>query len=273
MFSWRRVRRGEYERLTGRALPAGVYAGDVVDQHVASWCGCCYLVAAVQCVEDRARIAHTKRTGAAPPSLRVSMQAVMDHFREWDAPTPGWNACHGGFPLHVLECLARRECPLLLEGPSRWFGFARTTTRCLRSDATFEVRRARRLPPSQVQHSLLHDGPLVLEVNADTLKAVTPGGLVYDLTPRDPNHAVCVVGWTTRHGVMCWIVRNSWGTRRAPRALPDDLSCVANGYNVCSVEWEPWRGTPDDPGFVLLPASFPPLHRTQLSPWIVADVA
>ena len=64
------------------------------------------------------------------------------------------------------------------------------------------------MPHAAVRALLLRDGPVVLEVNARTLKSVDARGRVQDLTPRPSNHAVCVVGWEGD----CWIVRNSWGT-------------------------------------------------------------
>ena len=56
-------------------------------------------------------------------------------------------------------------------------------------------------------------GPVVLEINAQTLKSVDREGIVTDLAPNVPNHAVSVVGWkqTSRAG-PCWIVRNSWAS-------------------------------------------------------------
>ena len=119
---------------------------------------------------------------------------------------------------------------------------------------------------------ILKDGPVLLEV-AGTLKRVDAKGVVQDLTPRPSDHVVCVVGWTERGGEACWILRNSWGKRRVPLRVPDNVDqCVGIGYHKCRVEWEPWTGMPEDPGFLLLPCRFPPLHATTPSPWMACTV-
>jgi hypothetical protein len=256
-------------------VPNGRYASDAVDQHAASWCGCCYLVAAAQTVQDRAHIALARaRVPHARP--RVSLQSLLDHFVEFDAGL-GWNACHGGFPLHVLHCLADGRCPLVLARvPNEpWFGFPRAVERCPRPDAAeWRVVHPRRVRPEDVLDALL-DGPLVLEVSAETCKRVDARGVTVDLTPRPSDHAVSVVGWTHApgDGTRCWIVRNSWGAARVPRDVPDDMDvCVGRGHNTCSVAWEPWSGMPSEPGFLLLPTSYAPLHADAPSPWVVATV-
>lgn len=268
-FSWRAVRRSDRA-----GVPPGNYAADAIDQHTPHWCGCCYLVAAAQCVEDRARIALARCGGRTAPT-RLVLQTLLDHFVEWSAG-PGWSACHGGFPLHVLQCLADGTCPMLVEEETQcaaWWGFPRVLRRCPAPTARYRVTNARRVAPHTVRDALVREGPVVLEVNATTLKSVDARGVVTDLTPRLPNHAVCVVGWRRVGRCDCWVVRNSWGATHVPRDLPTDLeTCVGPNRNECVVEWEPWRGDPHDPGFLLLPQSFPPLQSTTPSPWIAATV-
>lgn len=273
-FSWRRVRA---EDAPAAGVPPGAYATHAFDQHNMSWCGCCYLVAAVQCVEDRGHIAAARRAAAAgappPRRARLSLQRALDHYGALDAE-PGWNACHGGFSLHVLRCMAEGRCPLVAPAAHpEWRGHPRALAATARSDVGLRVARPRRLAPDAVRAELLARGPVVLEVNAATLKSVDARGVAVDLAPRAPNHAVAVVGWTTDAAAgPCWVVRNSWGARRVPRALPSDLGCVSHQGNACEVEWEPWSGDPRDPGFLLLPASFAPLRATAPSPWVAADV-
>jgi hypothetical protein len=276
-FSWRRVDGADHARRTRVPLAGGRYASDAIDQHAASWCGACYLVAAAQLVQDRAHIALGKRVyPRCPRAPRLSLQALLDHFEEWEAG-PGWNACHGGFPLHVLECLEARTCPLALsaeERPGLSVGFPRLLGWCHAAPAArFEVAHARRVPLGRVRETLLHEGPVVLEINAGTLKSANARGVVTDLQPRETNHAVCVVGWEVRDGEECWVVRNSWGKDRVPADVPADADdCVGRGFNTCRVEWQPWRGDPRDPGFVLLPTRYAALSATAPSPWIAATV-
>ena len=267
MFTWRDLR-------GHAAVPDGRYAVDAVDQHRAAWCGACYIVSAAQMVQDRAHVALAiaGRRSTGPPNL--SLQSLMDFFEEWGAG-PEWNACHGGFPLHVLSCMERGECPLVVGQPGEWAGFARTTASCPRPDlAHVRVSRPRRVPPRHVRRCLEAGGPVVLEVNAHTLKTTDARGVVSDLAPRLPNHAVCVVGWTRVAGAGdCWIVRNSWGTDRVPVDIPDDHEvCVGRGYNRCTAVFERWNSDPADPGFCFLPARFAPLDNESPSPWIACDV-
>ena len=116
-------------------------------------------------------------------------------------------------------------------------------------------------------------GPVVLEISARTLIECDARGVATDLTPRDSDHAVCVVGWTTVDGVPCWIVRNSWGKRRVPAEVPRDLTCVTRDANDCVVTWRHWVGAPDRPGFVYLPKAYAPLHSATPSPWIAARIS
>ena len=256
-FSWRSM------GVERPSLPAGRYASDVVDQHRNGWCGWCYLVAAAQMVEDRALIAMSKSEGRLPHG-HVSLTAFENTlFHEQYEDDDGWTTCHGGSSLHVLECMQDGRCPL------RW---------TLDGDTTFlfeevSVFKSRRVPPWEVRSELHSRGPLVLEVNAATLKSARKGdGKVQDLTYREPNHAVCVVGWEGDS----WIVRNSWGTGgTVPVEVPSnykECSSTRHETNTCGVHLQTWNSRPDDPGFVYLPMSFAPLHVSFPSPWIAADV-
>lgn len=257
-FSWKNVRNRP-------GLPSGNYTADVFNQHMPTWCGCCYLVSAVQMIEDRLAVARRTPTRR----IHLSLQDVLDHFNAASER----NACHGGLTSHVLECFATGTCPLHPSPtPSHdWVGHPRSAV-SPKSIPSFRVQRVRRVPPTEVAHELYKRGPLVLEVNAYTLKRLSANGCAADLTPRPPNHTVGVIGYRCVDGQDCWILRNSWGTHRVPKALPEDLSCVATDQNDCIVEWEYWSGATDAPGFVYLPISYPPLHATDPSPWVTADV-
>lgn len=271
-FSWRHVNEDDYYKQTGRILPTGRYAGDAVDQHAPAWCGCCYIVAVAQMVEDRARIAMALTRGRSSRHWHLCVQTLLDHFRERSVGN-SWNACHGGFPVHVLECMQRGTCPLSWKaGVERRYGFARLLWKSVKTDLRVGVETPQRIPNAEVKTAILLRGPVVLEVSGERLKSLDERGIVTDLSPAPANHAVCVVGWTEYGGVEMWIVRNSWGSVRVPHAIPADLGCVTQGSNECDVDWDPWSGDPRDPGFLLLPCSFPPLHASSPSPWIEAAV-
>lgn len=263
-FDWRNV-------SDHSTLPDGNYVGDVVNQHGDHWCGCCYVVSAVQMVEDRYRIDVSKKYRKSPVSTNINIQTILDHFEE--KGLQNWSACHGGFPLNVLSCLSNRECPVVWERErGSLLGYSRGgMTACEASSPFAElvtIQNARRIPEKDVKRELLESGPVLLEVNGNTLKSYDSKGVVHDLTPAPPNHAVTVVGWKGND----WIVRNSWGRETVPYEIPSDLSCVGRGRNDCLVKWVRWSGIPDDPGYVLLPMRFEPLHSKTHVPWIVADV-
>jgi hypothetical protein len=218
----------------------------------------------------------------------VALQDVIDRYVERNVEGV-WNACLGGVPLHVFKCLQDGACPLRVLGAADGervcpflAGHPRAPSSLASSSATsrdapFRVVGSERVPEASVRGHLVSGGPVVLEVSAQTLKAVDGDtGVVVDLTPRPSNHAVCVVGWTVRGGRDCWIVRNSWGARRVPVDLPEDYeTCVAQDVNTCAVRWEHWAGDPADPGFCYLPCAYPPLAAAtqgHSSPWIVAHV-
>lgn len=238
---------------------------EVFDQHAKSWCGACYVVAVVQVVEDRGNLLLGKRT----PRQRIDMQVVFDHFHD-SGMEDGWNACHGGFPRKVVACLAEKRCPLKVTQAPRWFGHPRSLQRTLTSDAPFVVTGGERLPAARVKDELRAHGPVVLEVNAGVLKLLDARGVVTARAYAQPNHAVAVVGWVVRGGVGCWVVRNSWGKKRVPADIPDDLSCVTHAGNGCTVQWEYWVGDPEDPGYCYLPVEHP--CATVDDPWIAPRV-
>ena len=259
-FSWRATRAHGH-------VPDGTYAGATFDQHSMGWCGCCYIVAAVQAIEDRGHIARPQN-----PRHTVDMQTVLDHFStSASAEGSAWNACHGGSVMHVVKCLVSRACPLLTTRHKRWLGHPSRTARTPLSTAPYRVASVTRFRTRDVLAELYRHGPVILEINANTLKSCDRDGVVTDLAPAPPNHAVSVVGWRhTQSAGLCWIVRNSWGQNRVPVDIPDDTLCVDKDGNRCEVEWTYWAGDPANPGFCYLPMSYPMLHTSD--PWIVPHV-
>lgn len=259
-FSWQTVHNHP-------SVPDGVYADAIFNQHSVGWCGCCYIVAVVQTIEDRGHIARPREA-----RHRIDMQTVVDHFNtSASSDDSQWNACHGGYPLHVVECLMSKVCPMVTSRrPKRWLGHPSRTHHTPLSTVPYTITRVKRM--QHVKEEIYARGPVVLEINAQTLKSVDREGIVTNLQPDLPNHAVSVVGWrhTSRAG-PCWIVRNSWGQHRVPKAVPDDVMCVDEDGNRCEVEWEYWIGDPILPGFCYIPMSHPMFHAAS-DPWIVPFV-
>ena len=269
-FSWQKIGRGLEAKSTG--VPPGSYAAAVFNQHSISWCGCCYIVATVQSIEDRGFIMARRRNPRAVRAV-LDMQLILDHFDEMSSDIPGWNACHGGFADDVIQCMARGTCPMRTRQVDKWRGFQRRHVVTPLGDAPFKVTGYVDVPERDVEAHLLRDGPIVLEVSGVAVKSVDVHGVVVDRSVVDPDHAVSVIGWTRRQGRDCWIARNSWGGKRVPHEVPDDyLTCVGVGYNECNVSWDYWVGDPNMPGIFYLPRDLPTLHKTDPSPWIVPQI-
>jgi hypothetical protein len=281
-FSWRS---GRDAYRTGVPLKRdGLYALDAIDQHAASWCGCCYIVSTVQAIDDRIFIQIARGpTGVdvtrAGRKLSISLQSVMDHFQEWnDSSELGWNVCHGGSVTHVLQCIMEGRCPLHKkrkgehnEG-SDLIGYSRRRENCDTPNTGFSVLSYRRILNEEVKKDIVDRGPVILEMSAQTAKSVDRKGVVKDNSLKQPNHSVSVVGWERVQGEEFWVVRNSWGKNRAPRNIPTDyMFCVGVGRNTCVNHWEAWKGIPSDPGFFLLPVSHPSLYA-DISPWISVEI-
>jgi hypothetical protein len=281
-FSWREID-AESGQLAKVPHP-GVYASDVFDQHQKGWCGACYLVSAVQCVDDRGYIASVRRMGRLPllPRRRVSLQTTMDHYQlfQGSKEEEGWNGCHGGLSSEVFQCLVEKGCPLDWEAKRDgfdWSGFVRSVGKWGKRDEAsggYSVLSHSSIPPNEVSRHIVSDGPVVLEVSAEVCLSADERGVCVDLLPRSPDHAVCVVGWREVDGVgVCWVCRNSWGKEKVPDNLPHDYTtCVGVDYNQCNVPTHAWTGMPSDPGFFLLPCSYLPLMNRHSSPWIAPRV-
>ena len=257
--------------------PVDRYAGNCMNQHSEGWCGMCYMSSAVQCFEDRAHLATARYAGEKIPRLRMDIQMVLDYFKDSTAPK-GWNACHGGFPMHVLKCIKDGVCPIKWEydkGDRNLLGYSRgkvgqAKRRAERRPAP-RIVSVRHIPHADVEREIMERGPVVLEVSGDVIESADPEtGICTELHHTEVDHAVCVVGWETRHGVRCWIVRNVWGKQGHP-SEPKSFKCVKVGQNECKVPWKKWTGDPTDPGFCLLPCSFAALKASP-SPWIAPRV-
>lgn len=250
-----------WQRVPGRLFRGPQsFVTNAFDQHSVSWCGCCFVVAVVQCVEDRGHIRLGRR-------VRIDMQTMVNHVSE----VLGTNACRGGLPVDVLTCIMNGTCPLMrAQQRTRWTGRPERVFRTPMSDVPYTVTGIDDgIYSHDVRDIIRRDGPVILLVNSDTLKTVDARGVVTDLAFKPLNHAVTVVGWRDDD---TWIVRNSWGRMRVPSALPDNLDvCIDDATVECDVEWEYWIGDPRNPGFLYLPMTAEALQPPH-APWIVPQV-
>lgn len=274
-FSWQRIH-------DDPRLPSGNYADNVMNQHAGGWCGACYLVSTAQMIRDRVHIALARRHKKRVPAPRGDFQRLLERFDGWNAQ-PGWTACRGGYPEFVLDCMrADAACRSFLSleesssSSSSLLGHVRFLERLLPpppppSVIEYELGDVERVQDSDVRAALRRDGPLLLEISAKTVKSVDDRGIVQDLTMRDVDHVVCCIGWTRlRDGCDAWILRNSWGKKRAPMRLPQCAATGSNDPTECDAQWIPWRGDPQNLGFFYLPCVY--TQQSPITHWISASV-
>ena len=260
-FSWRSVAEARGDDDVRPPLPKGRYACDPIDQHSKEWCGACYAVATLQMLQDRIRIQRSAHRDAPAPIEALSVQDLVD-----DLQRLGTVACAGGYAEQVVHLLHMGVCRLRREGADGWTGQPRIGRRQHRGHPLDVcVSPMSVLPPSvdAVKRAIAEFGPVLLDVAYATVLSCDPTGTVSDLTPREADHTVCVVGWGVRNGAACWLARNSWGTHgRGPRS--------SDGRRDT-----PWLGDPDDPGFFWIPMAYAPLTASgeHGSPWMHAHVS
>lgn len=266
-WNWARVREEEARAWSrghaGAHLAPGSYASRVVNQHRAGWCGCCYLIAVVQMIQDRWNllIGQHALLKVMYPYAELDAQCMLDEYDKFRGGMfSGWTACHGGDPRQVIACFNNGSCRLFVApgdgGP--WSGHARSKERQTceeRARPNIRVGEVRTIPNTRdaVKRAIYDRGSVALGIDAQCLIAARDG--VADTTSRvKRNHAVTVVGWQ-RHGDEgeCWLIRNSWGAETVPNNLPADIKCVKRDANSCSESTRPWRGMASLPGYVLVP--------------------
>tara|TARA_B100001540_G_scaffold226642_1_gene200879 strand:+ start:3469 stop:4362 length:894 start_codon:yes stop_codon:yes gene_type:complete len=288
--SWRQLTADEAEdRGVAFRGSVPVIAADRFDQHRKNrWCGACFLVSAVQFVEDRVHLFRCRRASEAggymPARITFQMQIVLDDFQSYIAPheEESYTACHGGFSHEVLECIASGKCSLQRTDrvEDGWIGHVRTAAARLfggtssKPQVIVKPTNIRYLAPSEVQGELLANGPVIFYVSGEVMASTNREGVVTKLDYIEEDHAVCVLGWTHHgsKGERCWIVRNSWGDKR-PEDVPDSYEdCNRKNANECVVSYVRWNSVPSGPhrGLCLLPCKYPGCFRPEV--WLTANV-
>ena len=272
-FDWREVRASDNSRGSD-CLFEGSFVSRVLNQHQTKWCGCCYLLSVIQCLQDRLNV-HDRCT--SPKRNEFELQVIVDEYDRITSTGMSWNACLGGQPSDVIGCLERGELPLVPGDSMRdWSGYPRELNGpkeydndCRRAIRVHSVDTSGYSYPDDMQREIRQHGPVVLNVNAKNLLQLNADGVVDDDTDiTRANHAVCVVGWTVKRAQSMWIVRNTWGRHQVPTHIPEDKTCVRRGTNECSVEYTDWVGDVAHRGYFYLPMSF--MHH---SSWHVFRVA
>ena len=266
-----------YHRAFGKRIALGCYTSPIFNQHMARWCGCCYLVAVVQMIQDRMHITLglDEPESIMFPCFQFNMQLALDSYNAHERALRGdsWNACTGGMPTRVLTAIVSGKCVLrLMADTTIWMGHPCAFDADKRVDhhANIDLELGETLPvrAEDIQKRLFKYGPLVLGIDSLCLRdphLASRRGRVDGSTVGKRDHAVTVVGWRAIDGVRHWIVRNSWGVERVPTARPA-TTCVGTDFNKCDVATEAWTGDPHNPGHAYVPFDHPTL-RGSPSPW------
>ena len=278
-----------YRRATGVPLRAGKYASDAVNQHSDAYCGCCFLVATLQCVQDRFNIKHAPQVliGTDFRVHHFDLQAAVDEYSEAHdrdqkrletsgvrvsrETSRGWNACMGGDPLDVGQALAADAFRLRRAHPwTQWSSRAcGATPRLPIETREYPVLAVHPLPQDDLaglKRALLR-GPLVVGVRAKGLWQLLDGGVPQECGSSggaDRDHVVSVLGWTLHGGAEHWVARNSWGDGRGSRiySRPADVRlCTprcdtdssSRGSPTCASEPIEWHNRSTREGIVLIP--------------------
>ena len=262
----------------GRPIAIGAYASPVFDQHVSNWCGCCYLIAVLQHLQDRMHVTLGIADPLAVmfPCFQFNVQLAIDTYNRYEQlNNSNWNACVGGLPIRVLKAIRNDTCVLrLMSDATLWLGHP-----CTMDNAYDDSERNISLEPLEVLENsvdtikkrIFKYGPVVLGLNSRCLrdsKLGERGGLIDPNIVATRDHAVSVVGWKQVQHKMCWIVRNSWGDQTVPSERPDP-SCVGSDYNKCEVQTLSWTGDLLNLGYAYVPFDYSGLRR-QPSPWFDA---
>lgn len=277
-WSWERVDDADaatYARAFGKKIALGCYTSPVFDQHVASWCGCCYLVAVVQMIQDRMHVALglSDTESVMFPCFQFNMQLALDTYNAHERALRGdsWNACTGGMPSRVINAIRLNKCVLrLMADATVWMGHPCTidVTNVTSENVEIEASETLQSHPHYIQRRLFRYGPIVLGIDSLCLRDPelgARGGRVDGATVGNRDHAVTVVGWRVMGDALHWIVRNSWGVESVPSERPD-TACVGDGFNTCKVGTKPWTGDPKRRGYAYVPFDHPTL-RGPPAPW------
>ena len=284
-WSWQNVSERDaklWTSLMHRKLAIGTYTSPVINQHRSRWCGCCYMVAALQMIQDRVHIfmgSGDYFDGPMTPYIEFDAQVALNKYDKYQrlSQHKPWNACRGGDPLKVLQAIQLKSVPLLIVPGMGfcWVGHPVVDTATYDVNHTIDIKDARKiedLSVDNIKREIFTRGPVVLGINAEYMKMANGGGyLPADVNVQSRNHAVSVVGWRKTDGVEYWVLRNSWGKTHVPENKPSDVTCVSVGENSCDVKTEQWKSDFSNPGYVYAPLMHPHFFE-EPSPWYAADV-
>eukprot|EP01023_Acetabularia_acetabulum_P058796 TRINITY_DN6994_c0_g2_i1.p1 TRINITY_DN6994_c0_g2~~TRINITY_DN6994_c0_g2_i1.p1 ORF type:complete len:328 (-),score=52.48 TRINITY_DN6994_c0_g2_i1:328-1311(-) len=196
------------------------YCSPFRNQHIPTWCGSCWAMAATSSLADRDNI---RRNDSIATSY-LSVQNVIDCGNAGSCATGGWSrlayryALKQGIPDETCNnyqaidhqaptCTPQRQCANCWPGVDGCYPI--TTYKRLKISDTGMISGKQ-----QMMSEIYNRGPISCMIDATDYfcKNYTGGIYAEKLNTISYDHEVSVVGWGVEDGVEFWLVRNSWGT-------------------------------------------------------------
>lgn len=256
----------------GKKISPGSYTSRVFNQHISKWCGCCFFISVIQCIQDKMNMSMGINSDEyfMLPFIEFDAQISMDAYNKLRRKNhPDWNVCQGGNPEILIQTIKDNKIPFAFSTSDGFAWYGHPTSREMKGDINISFRNFDIIHENiieKVQHTIFKYGPMVLAINSNCLTDSTlieRKGVIDSKIFGTRNHAVSVIGWKIINDKNYWIVRNSWGIHTMPKDIPNDISCVQTDVNNCNVENINWGG---HNGFVYVPFDYSTIKGLP-SPW------
>lgn len=264
----------------GRKLLPGVYASQAINQHETGYCGCCFMIASIQCIQDAYNIRygnHGKSSDEFDHRIfHFDMNKAMNDFTRihkanvvtmenagmqiHNKASREWNACMGGDPIDVLNSLADKRMMLKLRHGHTKFASCTIDDEQENFRGGYSIRSCSYLMFDDIltlKREILK-APVIVGIRALNLWDIQ-NGVVNNCNGSagaDRDHVVCIVGWKEHH----WICRNSWGNENHAIvwSRPDDVrgcmtQCGKSKDRTCQTNQIVWKNDFEIPGVFLVP--------------------
>ena len=216
-----------------------------INQHKHKYCGCCFISAPIQVLQDSFNIKLASRNDIQTEDCRFhefDLQTAVNDFTVLHKPTMKeieglgirlsssnfkWNSCMGGEPQDFLVAIQKGELKLSLveDGLKTWKSLACPLENA-QQHSNFTIRGINLLDHTNMQDLQAHvfEQPVIVGIRHDEILSLDENGILQCVgDTKDRDHVVSVVGWKTLDSKMYWIMRNTWGDHEPIYKRPDRL--------------------------------------------------